>query len=190
MGDILMIYAIMGLPLIFFYKVPTKFLIAVGVILLLHVTRIYELVYSFINTDFVIQRDWGDWGRAFQTFCSGTFGDVLKYNSLTAFVTKAKWTVASGRVYQLFGLFLLGMILGRIGFFEKSAENKRPLWMMLLGGVGGLIVFQIISRFLPLIMETNDTQKSLIVELAGIFTNLSVLAIWISGFMLVYYRFQ
>ena len=190
MGDILMIYAIMGLPLIFFYKVPTKFLIAVAAILLLHITRIYELVYSFINPDFVIQRDWGDWGTAFQTFCNGSFFDVLKHNSASGFITVVKWTVASARVYQLFGLFVVGMILGRIGFFEKSAENKRPLWIMLSGGVIGMIVFQLISRFLPVIIEMNDTQKSLIIELAGIFTNLSILTIWISGFMLLYYRFE
>ncbi|MCU4163807.1 DUF418 domain-containing protein [Carboxylicivirga caseinilyticus] len=190
MGDILMIYALMGLPLIFFYKVPTKFLIAVAAILLLHVNRIYELVYSFINPDFVIQRDWGDWGRAFQTFCSGSFWDVLKHNSGAALITKVKWTVASARVYQLFGLFVIGMILGRIGFFEKSADNKRPLWIVLSTGIAGLIIFQLISHFMPSLFDFNNTQRSLIVELADIFTNLSLLTIWISGFMLLYYRFH
>ncbi len=189
-GDILRIYALMGLPLIFFYKVPTKFLVAVAAILLLHVTRFYELIYSFVNPEFIIQRDWGDWGTAFQTFCSGSFGDVFRHNSGLAFIMIVKWTIASARVYQLFGLFVIGMILGRIGFFEKSENNKPLLWRLLVLGLTCLIIFQLISHFLPTLIGSNDTQKSLITELAGIFSNLSILTMWIGGFMLLYYRFR
>ncbi len=190
MGDILMIYAIMGLPLILFYKVPTRFLIAVALILLMHVTRIYELIYSFINPEFTIQRDWGEWGKAFKTFCSGSFTDVLKHNSSAALITKIKWTIASARVYQLFGLFIVGMVLGRIGFFQKAEENKKQLWKVFIIGLGGLVFFQITRLAIPKLIEFNATQSSLIVELSGIFSNLSMLAMWISGFMLMYFRFK
>lgn len=190
MGDILMIYAIMGLPLVFFYKVPKRFLIAVALILLLHVTRIYELVYSFINPEFTIQRDWGEWGKAFKTFCSGSFTDVLKHNMFPALSTKIKWTVASARVYQLFGLFVVGMLLGRSGFFQNAEQNKKQLWRFFFYGVSGLLLFQFIRLGLPKWVDFNDTQKSLVVELAGIFSNLSMLVMWITGFMLLYFRFK
>ncbi|MCU4173917.1 DUF418 domain-containing protein [Carboxylicivirga sp. N1Y90] len=190
MGDILMIYAIMGLPLILFYKVPTRFLVLVAALLLLHVTRLYELVYSFIDTDFTIQRDWGDWTRASNTFGGGTFWEVVKHNTSFAIITKIKWTVASARVYQLFGLFVVGMLLGRTGYFENLESNKRKIWKNFFIGFIGMVLFQFVQKGLVNWITINDTQKSLITELAGIFTNMSMLVMWINGFILLYLRFK
>lgn len=189
-GDILMIYAIMGLPLVLFYKVPTKYLFALSVLFLLHVTRWYELVYSFIKPEYTVVRDWGNWGTAFETFCGGTFKDVFKHNATLGVITKIKWTIASGRVYQLFGLFLMGVVLGRIQFFLRAESHKKWLWSVMTIGIISFVFFQIVKVYAPSLFTFTDTQKSLVSELSGIFANLSLLTIWVSGFMLLYFKFQ
>lgn len=186
LGDILLIYAILGLPLILFYKIPTRVLLAISIILLLQVTRIYQLVYSFIEPAYTFTRNWGDWETVTKTFAEGNFFDVAKHNVTLGMKTKLDWTIASGRIYQLFGLFLLGLVIGKAQIFENLDKYKKRIKQLLVSGIALFTILQLVKYFTSQSESLNDVQTNLIADLAGQYSNLALLATWVTGFVLLF----
>ena len=64
-GDILHIYALLGMPLILLYKVRTKVLIWVAILLLLQIPTLFNIGIAFSDPTYVYTQDYGDnlWGK-------------------------------------------------------------------------------------------------------------------------------
>jgi uncharacterized protein len=43
--------------------------------------------------------------------------------------------IFQSRAFKVFGMFLIGLVIGRSGFYKKLKENSRILWGVLLGGL-------------------------------------------------------
>jgi uncharacterized protein len=73
-------------------------------------------------------------------YAQGSFADTLATNLWAGQAEKCFYYLESGRVMHIFGLFLLGLILGRTGFFaapERFARVRRwALGLALLLGIG------------------------------------------------------
>jgi uncharacterized protein len=154
-GDILTIYAMLGVGLLLVQRLPVRqaglpdsalFIIAIILILNVpsHIVRgikILELgsenlLSSFAGND-------ADNELYYRTVSTGSYMAVLKANA-GEFDSKYRFQVESGRIYITFGLFMLGLFAGRKDFFyrieEKIAWVKRlrkvTLWSLL-----GIIIF-------------------------------------------------
>jgi uncharacterized protein len=66
-----------------------------------------------------------------ETYLNGGFGDFLAANLWQGQVGKWWYYIESGRIMQIFGLFLTGLILGRIGFFAAPERFVRRCWIAL-----------------------------------------------------------
>ncbi|HEX5170212.1 MAG TPA: DUF418 domain-containing protein [Cyclobacteriaceae bacterium] len=128
-GDILTIYAMLGVVLLLTYRLPDNYLLWIGLLLVIDVpgilVRIIKLSTGDTGINDFIRQDQTELLQYYQTFKSGEYIDLLKEN-LASFKTKMIYQVWSGRLYITAGLFVLGLYAGRKKFFENISA-KLPL---------------------------------------------------------------
>jgi len=147
-GDILSIYVPLGFLLIYARHFSNKALLVLGVVLVLNLpTKVFELM-ALLRTGKVdfIARDYAKESAAYFEFVKNSgFVDML-WGNLHAFGAKIDYQLTSGRLWITFGFFLLGMLVGRLGWFDKAALPtfkavfKRSWQFMLVSLVLGLVV--------------------------------------------------
>jgi uncharacterized protein len=151
-GDILTIYAMLGIGLLLCFRLPDKFLLVLAFALTLNVpallVRSWQAIQQpatsveamFIGAD-------AENEIYYDTVKSGSYADVLVAN-FHELNYKYQFQIDSGRIYITMGLFLLGLYAGRKRFFENLQDNlpfvkrvllKRSLWSIL-----GMIVFAVL----------------------------------------------
>jgi uncharacterized protein len=150
-GDILTIYAMLGLCLLVFYRLPDKYLLWLAAFLILNIpsviTRGIQGFLATENKDLFPQND-QDLITYFNTLKSGSYLNILQAN-YHEFAGKMQFQVFSGRLYITLGLFLLGIYAGRKKFFENVTENipflkktiRYALWTILGSIVFSAIIF-------------------------------------------------
>jgi uncharacterized protein len=67
------------------------------------------------------------------TYKSGSFADLLNVNAWQGFTRKWSWFYHYGRLYNVFGLTLLGYGLARLSFFsEQERQGRRNLVLLII----------------------------------------------------------
>ncbi len=131
-GDILTVYALLGLPLMFFYRVRGRWLFALALVLMLGTPRIVQRVVqgpmpaeqyksTLASLDALAVRHW-------RALSSGDVPEIVRIHANEGF--RAKWEFQFGfmsRGYQTFGLFLIGLWAGRRRLFEDGEKNRELL---------------------------------------------------------------
>ena len=120
-GDILLLYAVVGLVLIPVCKLGDKIVLAIALFLLLQPYEWGRMMYAAFNPDYAITNRYVPYAvLSGQVTSQGTFWEVLCSNIWTGQLYSNIWQVEAGRLFQTAGLFMLGMLLGRRRYFEKS----------------------------------------------------------------------
>jgi uncharacterized protein len=138
-GDILTIYALLGILLIPFYKLDTKWILGLAMVLFLGMGRF--LVFALANGDNLfslggIMPDDPEALAYFNTIKSGSLKEVFISNSTMGHLNKLEFQLGYfGRGYLTFGFFLLGLYAGRVGFFKKLEEYKKEIKKVLIGSI-------------------------------------------------------
>lgn len=184
-GDILHIYAFLGLFLVLFYKVSNKTLLIFTVLFAIQIPHIYHLIQTFLNADYQYIRDWGGnyFSNCDEIYAYGNFIDVLKINVWEGRYVVWAWTYYSGRLVQLFALFLLGLYIGRKGFFENPQKYKSQIFKALIISIFSIISLYVFIAFFAKVNFT-ETQKLLINEILKSYINLGYTFAIISIFSL------
>jgi len=188
-GDVLTVFALLGLPLVLMYKLTNKVLIWLCVLFLIQIPTLYNIILSFLDPGFVFQQDWSIFEHAFQTFAEGSFQEVIRFNSFSGHLAKWTFTYNTGRYLQMVGLFIIGILLGRYKFFENIDKNKRLVFRIFAGSVIGFVILYSIQFALP-VLKLYDTQTGLIGSLSTSWANLFFTSLLVSGFILIYLAFR
>jgi uncharacterized protein len=129
-GDILTVYALLGLPLILFYRVPDRWLILLALLLLVGVpraaTRVVQGPASPIEMQAFQTRMNTEATEHWRALADGDVPAIVRLHATTGF--RSKWDFQFGfvgRGYQTFGLFLLGLWAGRRRVFEEPETHVR-----------------------------------------------------------------
>ena len=140
-GDILMLYAAMGMLLPLFRKLTTKgILIAGGIFLLLPV--LCEAVFGTMLSDPLEVEQWRI--CALYGITEANFGtwlaDITGYKGMLQFLhqgaVERMWEfVSSYRFFKVLGLFLVGYAVGREKLFADLASHRKLLKNILLYGL-------------------------------------------------------
>ena len=140
-GDILMLYAAMGMLLPFFRKLPARnILLAGGIFLILPV--ICEMIFGSRLSDPLLDEQWricGLYGIIEANF--GTWlADIKGYRGMLQFLhqgaVERMWEfVVSYRFFKVLGLFLIGYAVGREKIFADLDGNGRLLRKVLTYGL-------------------------------------------------------
>ncbi|WP_396589945.1 DUF418 domain-containing protein [Allomuricauda sp. R78024] len=128
-GDILTVYALLGILLIPFYKINSKWILGIVTLLFLGLGRYIVFFFTkgenlFGNMD--ITPDNPMVLEYYSTLKNGALLDVFSANSYNSHLNKMNFQFGVfGRGYVTYGFFLLGLYIGRTGFFQNYEKHKK-----------------------------------------------------------------
>ncbi|WP_343486347.1 DUF418 domain-containing protein [Allomuricauda sp. d1] len=144
-GDILTVYAFLGIFLIPFYRVNNKWILGIAAVLFFGLARF--IVFYVTNGEGVFGPVEMDPSSPkvltyYDTLKNGTLAEVFATNATQGHVDKAEFQYGIfGRGYFTFAFFLIGLYVGRSGFFKRFKEEKKLTKKVLIYASVALVVF-------------------------------------------------
>ncbi|UYY58316.1 DUF418 domain-containing protein [Sphingomonas sp. S2-65] len=125
-GDIIQVLAVIGMLLLAIHRVrDNRLLAAIAGFLLLAPSLWFQLIAAALGADWANQPSRSSHDPAMATYLGGTFTQTLHANLWQGQMPKWWFMFEYGRIVQILGLFVLGMLLGRVGFFERLDRFTR-----------------------------------------------------------------
>lgn len=150
-GDILLLYAIMGLLPVAVCRLSTRTVLILAVVMILQPLEWLRLIFGLLGIPFI------EYGEHWLTYAklakpvmeSGNVWEVIASNITYGQLYGNLWQVENGRIFQIGGLFLFGMLAGRMQLFKYLPESmdwwkRLVLWASLL-----FIPFYIVKMVYP-----------------------------------------
>lgn len=125
-GDIIVVLALAGFVLIPFDKVRSnRVLLAVATICFLQPYILLWIAAGAAGAPWALNKPHFFSDPAMATYLTGDIGQVFRANLWDGQVNKWWFFTETGRCVQVLGLFLVGLVLGRIGFFADPGRFRR-----------------------------------------------------------------
>lgn len=119
-GDIIQVLAVIGMALLVLHRVQDNRLLgAIAGFLLMAPSLWIQLTAAALGADWANQPSRSSHDPAMAAYLGGTFTETLHANLWQGQVPKWWFMFEYGRIVQILGLFVLGMVLGRVGFFSR-----------------------------------------------------------------------
>ena len=187
-GEILTLLAVLGLPLAFLYRVPTRLLVGLSALFLLQVPFLWQLGRALLDPAYVPARldVWSYYRQLGAVFAHEGLPEVLKVNLWTGVQARWSWSIDNGRYLQMFGLFLWGLLLGRARVFEDRDRSLRLARRALAAGVTGFVVVLLLQRLVPG-SGLEGAARDILRRLLGSYGQLAQMTVWAAGFVLLYH---
>lgn len=167
-GDILQILALFGFSLLLFDRIRSaSVLLVIAIIILLQPPLIAHGLAALSGAGWANAAPlfWTD--PSIAVMADGDFLAATRAQAWDGFLTKWQFMLQSGRCTQILGLFIIGLLLGRIGFFsqpERYAAPRRVIGLIALA-VWAAIFFGRAS-LMPLLPATG-LQPDMVQQTAG-----------------------
>jgi uncharacterized protein len=198
-GDILIVYAFLGLLLIPFRNVKTRTLLIVATILVLNVPGMLLGLASLaappptpeqVETAAEFQAQFAQIGQSmFELKQAGTLGQLVVSNFTYGLLSKLAFMIFSGRLWITFGLFLLGMCAGRLEIF-KDSEASRAFFRKLLWPAGIVaLITTVVEIIHPTDIQTQERSVAMVLAtISFTFQQISLSAFYVAVVTLLYWR--
>jgi len=187
-GDILTIYAAIGLFLIPLAKAPTKTLFIFALLLLCNPLEIVNLVTAVQNPTMEISnpKSWTYFGRMAAYITGDNMLETFKGNLVNGKTAVMLWSYEAGRYTQILGLFILGMLAGRMQYFQWNDQNKK-FWKRIL--LYAAIVFIPLHFFISSIngILPNEVLRNPVYNIVNTWKNLSFMLVLVAAFVLTFH---
>lgn len=195
-GDIMSFYAVLAIFLVIVQYWDNRSLMIFAGILLFQPWLWFEFFESIINPILGEPSHLSDsYYELIPNYLgSNSFWEVVKYNQTKGRIAMVLWLWENGRFFQAPALFMIGMLLGRTGFFYSSFENFR-LWKKLFWiGLASFIILFTLNFFLSTLI-LNPTSKATFKLIFTTWHNFAFIIILVSSFLLLFqnqriYRFM
>jgi len=190
-GDILSIYAVLGLALIPVARLRTSTVLCIAVILLLQPYAWIEFFQALPNPNEKLAdpASWAYFGRANEYMAHGSALDVWSGNLTNGKVGVIRWSWENGRVFQIPALFMLGMIAGRKGVFVSSPESKQFWLRTLVFAVIAFIPFYLLKSYPEWWNIGAAVQRPLLVIVTS-WSNVAFMVVLVASFALLFYSWR
>ena len=187
-GDILSMYAVLGLALIPVARLRGAVVFAIAVILLLQPYAWLEWYWALSapNEKLADPASWAYFGRANEYMKHGSMTEVWIGNLTNGKTGVILWSWENGRLFQIPALFMLGMLAGRAGWFALSKENQRRWWRVLFIAVAAFIPLYFIKTYSGSWNIGPALERPLLVIITS-WSNLTFMAVLVACFSLVFY---
>ena len=187
-GDVLQVLALMGMFLLPFHRVRSNgLMIGIGAFFLLQPMLVFKLICGLNGAA------WANAAPYFWTsptpqayLTGGSLLETIRMNWTDGHRVTWEFMLESGRLSQILGLSLIGMVLGRVGFFSEPSRFKAVrhgglalailalLIMSQWGGSIAALVPSTPSMFMP---------RSVAGTIVGSLTNLCIMWALLFGFL-------
>jgi uncharacterized protein len=186
-GDILLIIALLGVPLVFLHRLGSRALAWIGFLLVLQLPSLWQAGRVLLDSGFEPSQPlhWPIYGQLGRVFAEGSFLDVVAINAWTGQSSRLLWTIETGRYTQMLGLFVLGLLLGRSRVFGDAARCAKLARHALLWGALGFAVFYPIKRNLTA-WGLTGLDRYYVDNLVASWCNLAQMALWVGAFLLLW----
>lgn len=192
MGEFFVIYATLGVILIPLYKVPTKWLVGLSVLLFMQIPQVMEFISLLGNN---VPNEPGElnlrmnalFNKSAETFISGSLWDVLRFNTVEGQTAKLLWFLDVYRYLQLAGLFIVGMLIGRHGIHKSREKMVKYSRAILPYAFVWFAVFYTIEKLLPG-FGVEEYALKVGRGLFRTYANLGMMTVYVCGFTLLYYK--
>lgn len=125
-GDIIIVLALAGFILIPFDKVRSNgVLLTVAGVCFLQPYILLWIAAGAAGEAWALNKPHFFTDPAMATYLTGDIGQVFRANLWEGQVNKWWFFIETGRCVQVLGLFLIGLVLGRIGFFTDLGRSAR-----------------------------------------------------------------
>ncbi|MDE6771613.1 MAG: hypothetical protein K2J49_03320, partial [Muribaculaceae bacterium] len=121
-GEVLVLYSLVGFVLVPTCRLSTKKVLTISAICLLQPICVYQIIRAILDPAYTIPDidDGPFWAATFAVQNGGSFLETVKVNLWEGQLASLAWAWEHGRVLQTAGLFLVGMIIGRNGWFRRE----------------------------------------------------------------------
>lgn len=169
-GDVLLLFAIMGFVMIPLRKLSQGWLIAIAALFLIQPIELLEHL-GFVSMPTILNEAYYP---ALKTITdSGEFWNMIWANITTGQLSSLFWAIDAGRLLQAPGLFILGMILARGDYFNRSIN----FWVK-------TFVVSFILTFILYVAKTSTTESLQII--LTMWYNIAFTGIIVSIFVILY----
>ena len=146
-GDILQILAVLGLLLLLFDRIgDCRILVALAVLLLAQPLLLLRTFAALDGAGWALQPPLFTTDSGLAVAGNGSLADMLAVNAVAGRLATWSFYLDTGRLSQIAGLFLIGLVLGRIGFFAKPDDFLRQRRIAL---AGALVLALVLSWLRP-----------------------------------------
>lgn len=194
MGEFFMVYAVLGVFLIPLYKVPTRWLLVLCVLLFLQIPAVISFVSLLsdnVANEPTAAAAYMDrlFERAADVFINGSLMDVLSFNTFDGQSAKCLWVFNNFRYLQLLGLFIAGMLIGRQGIHKSEEKMVKYSHLFLPYCLAFWAVFYAVAFLLP-VWGVDGFALRVGQTLFKTYGNLGQMMVYFCGFTLLYYRYM
>lgn len=123
-GEILVLYAILGFVLVPVRHVSNKALLITLTVLMLQPVEWLKVVYAAVDPTANPEQTIFSLVDVYPQLGGTDFIDMVKVNFVTGQLASLNWAWCYGRVFQTCALFMLGLLLGRMGLFSSSSDES------------------------------------------------------------------
>jgi len=187
-GDILTFLAVLGVPLVVFHGLGNRSLAWISALLLLQLPFLWQLARVIVEPGYAPPSDhFGRYyGAIYPAFGSEGLLAVCRANAVDGQLAKWWWMIDNGRYLQMLGLFIWGLLLGRLRVFENPAAYVRLAGKVLVIGALAFAALYYVELHLGVWLPRGPG-LGLARTLAGSYVQLSQLLVWAGGFVLLYH---
>lgn len=192
LGDILSVLGVIGLSLLFVQKLGNRWLWIAAILCLLQLPFYYQIYAALANLPGANDAPlhWAVFGNVYGAIEKANFSQLVALNSWDGLAAKWLFFVESGRGLQLIGLFIIGLILGRVGFFTQTEKFSSLRLKALIFAVFSSAVFFAIETYIKQLptdsLQTGGMAKMYLEQLVGSYLSTAIMASLVLLFVQLY----
>ena len=193
-GEILVLYAILGFVLVPVRKVSNKLLLTIAIVLMLQPVEWIKVAVAAFNPTYNPQQMIFSLDDVYPQLAGTSLCEMMKANFVTGQLASLNWAWCYGRVFQTSSLFMLGLLLGRIGVFSTSdaaqARRSSSFWQNVLCiSLPIALLLYFFKSFLFTQIEV-PLMLSSIKTIFNSWYNFAFMLCIVSSFLLLYWNFS
>ena len=184
-GDVLLLFAIMGLVLFVTRNWSDKAVLAAAIFFTLQPVEWYHYIMSLVDSSYQLP-DYGVgpmYDAVAEATKSGNFWDFIGCNVTLGQKASLMWAVGAGRILQTAGLFLIGFYIGRKQLFVVD-RLKLSFWIKTL--IISAVCFAPLHSWRNLIMEGSPMIQQTVGTVFDMWQKLAFTFVLVSSFVLLY----
>jgi uncharacterized protein len=190
-GDILTLYAFLGLLLIPVVNWSNKAVFITAVILMLQPLEWARCIYYIVNPDYVAPPNLSNayYESIGYYMKSGSFIDYVIGNLTLGKIASLLWSWENGRFFQAPALFMFGMLMGRKQLFNATDVNQQ-FWkkVLLYSSILFIPLFVLKTHTVDVIARVTLSNKLTVIFAS--WSNAAFMLVLVSGFVLLYQKYS